>query len=151
SGPAKTPRVDRYGDPLPPGALARMGTVRLRHRQEVWSVLFSPDGKVVYASGPAYGEQGHTGELRVWDASTGKPVRRFEGERFPPFHLCLSPDGKLIAGTHERGPLRVWELETGRIVCRIAAAQADDIWSATFSPDGKVLATIGNDTPLHVW
>src|SRR5262249_44367799 len=38
-------RTDRHGDPLPAGALVRMGTVRLRHSAHVDHVLYAPDGK----------------------------------------------------------------------------------------------------------
>src|SRR2546430_799038 len=42
---AGKPRVDRLGDPLPPGVLARMGSGRLRHADTLETVAFSPDGR----------------------------------------------------------------------------------------------------------
>src|SRR4051794_1016736 len=61
--------VDRHGDPLSPGAVARLGTVRLRHAGEVRGVAFAPDGKAVASvgEGPA--------AVRIWDVSTGRELR----------------------------------------------------------------------------
>src|SRR5437588_465301 len=38
---------DLYGDPLPPGVRARLGTVRLRHAQSVTQIVFVQQGKLL--------------------------------------------------------------------------------------------------------
>src|SRR5262249_598608 len=58
-------RPDLPGDPLPDGALARVGTLRFRHFATIVSVAYAPDGKSV-ATG------GRDGVVRVWDAATGR-------------------------------------------------------------------------------
>src|SRR5262249_38788910 len=45
SEPAKL-KEDRFGDPLPDGAIARLGTLRFRHGDAIASIASSPDGKL---------------------------------------------------------------------------------------------------------
>src|SRR5262245_61938235 len=96
---AAEPRVDQYGDPLPEGAIARMGTMRLRHPGLSLEPppSFSPDGRGVMTVG------GH--EVRVWDAATGK-LRFTVGERDKRISDArYAPDGKLIAVAREHSIL----------------------------------------------
>src|SRR5262249_59579450 len=91
STPGKPGRVDRYGDPLPPGVVARLGTLRLRHDAEGQPVLLSPDGRLVVTVLP--GEGG----VHLWEADTGTKRhvlrgRGKEGTSWPVFSL----DGKTL-------------------------------------------------------
>src|SRR5262249_12522587 len=60
----KATRTDCYGDPLPPGALARMGTVRYRPGSQEFCLALSPDGKTLVT--------GEDGVVRFWELATGK-------------------------------------------------------------------------------
>src|SRR5262249_51409602 len=68
-------RADRYGDPLPEHALARLGTVRFRHNSGVNTIAVSPDGKTLFGGGGL--------SVRAWDGATGKERRRFDFRGIP--------------------------------------------------------------------
>src|SRR5436853_249478 len=74
------PRKDRYGDPLPAGAIARLGTTRLRHTRgwRLQDAAYSPDGKILASLG---GDD----RLRLWDTADGKGLQSTLLESFSLF------------------------------------------------------------------
>ncbi|MCI0380050.1 MAG: sigma-70 family RNA polymerase sigma factor [Gemmataceae bacterium] len=104
-------RVDLYGDPLPPGANARLGTLRFRAPDEADALAFAPDGKTIAVSS--------RGGVYLFDAVSGKRIKRMGAYMYPgrlQDSLAFSPDGKRLAlwgktfVNDDTKGLRVWEL-----------------------------------------
>jgi hypothetical protein len=71
------PRVDLYGDPLPEGAIARMGSVRFHHPAGgVTAAAFAPDGKTIAVVVVERAKKGSS--VRFWETPTGKELSQFE-------------------------------------------------------------------------
>jgi RNA polymerase sigma factor (sigma-70 family) len=134
-------RTDRHGDPLPDGAIARLGTVRWRHGFMVGALAYSPNGKMIAAVGGGRA-------LTLWDAATGKELRQFPNIN-QPIGLAFSPDGKLLATT-DNPYCYLWDVATGKEVRRLKGHK-DVVRGAAFSADGKLVATAGSDGTVRLW
>jgi WD40 repeat protein len=137
-------RTDAQGDPLPAGALARLGTTRFRDGNNLNQVALAPDGKTITVSGPQ--------SLRILDLATGKELRTLKTNGAANYmSATYSPDGKILAAVEYTGRIVFWNPATGDTVGEVAppAAPAGGIarnpGNLSFSGDGKYVA-IGDNT-----
>ncbi len=170
------PATDAYGDPLPPGAVARLGTVRFRHNGTLAFATFLPDSKGVLVVGK-------NGSVCVWEFPSGKEIRRFgmpsgsdeSGKSAARItSASLSPDGKRLTTFGTDGLIRVWDWANARLLGEVvnrvgatglvdpdsagspfskakakAAAAAAGIRGPVYSPDGKTLMLTGSSPGLQ--
>jgi RNA polymerase sigma factor (sigma-70 family) len=135
------PITDRYGDPLPPGALLRLGTVRMRHECATSCAAFTADSKTVIVSDM-------NGHIVFWDVATGKEVWRLG--RVPGVHaLAVSPDGKTLASGHW-GKLFLWDMTTGAAVAHWPV-ENDAVMQILFAPNGKTVALRYQGKVIDLW
>ncbi len=135
---------DLQDDPLPPDALVRLGTIRLRHGDNVRNVGFFPNGKTLISA------DWHA--VHVWDATTGRRLRRFGDPRDQQFQdIAFSQDGQTVALAMNvqavglamsEGEIDIWDAAQGD---RLRQFRVGRFPSLQFSPDAKLLAVLDQD------
>jgi WD40 repeat protein len=128
------PRLDAHGDPLPDGALLRIGTTRLRPGAVVTAMTFTPDGKKLVTATPSTGVQ-------VWDVATGKSLHALANASRETVHIAIAADGSHVATCGDKGAVRVRQIATGADAALFGQPRSAFL-HLQFSPDGKVLAVM---------
>jgi WD40 repeat protein len=132
--PQRPLRVDIQGNPLPRGALARMGTLAGRPPGWIASFALSPDGKTL-----AVCNNDKKSEVYLVSLTTGKVLRVFSGHSHSLTSVGFSADGKSVVSADTDGLVRFWAVETGKEVWRARGDRS--VETVVVSPDGKMLAT----------
>lgn len=151
-GPHVPPRLDARGDPLPDGALLRVGSDRWRPAD---GGTFSPDGRwVAVATGPWH-------SARLYEAATGRPVAghwaRDEepaGKALdrlgPPF--AFSGDAKVLYWYNQAGTVRALRVPGMELLATFP--QDGPLLQIGANRDGSELTTLGSNrryTAATVW
>jgi WD40 repeat protein len=102
------PVLDRYGDPLPLQAFARLGTVRFR-QSGLQQVLFHPEGNVLATIG-------HERAVILWNLINGKRVGSIAEHSASILCAAFARDGKVLASADYDGNLLLTDYATGKTV-----------------------------------
>jgi WD40 repeat protein/mono/diheme cytochrome c family protein len=117
------------------------------HRGNVNALVFSGDGKYLFAAG---GEPGLFGEVRQWDLNDGRLFYVFEGHKDTLYSVALSPDGKTLATGSYDQKIKLWNVETGEEI-RTLSGHNGCVFGLAFRPDGKILASASADRTVKLW
>jgi len=136
------PRLDYYGDPLPPGAVARLGTKRF---QTKGGFDWTPDGKSLATL--------RGGTVYFWDLGDGHCRETLLVPISPdPFFTYgatfeLSRDGKQLVCADFYGAIATWNLETSQSASEAATTKlrGDELSTVALHPGGKQFIKLRKD------
>jgi WD40 repeat protein len=140
----KQPRLDLNCEPLPQGALVRLGQPIFEEKPiGVNSVAWSPDGKFVASASDDR-------MVHLWDSATGKEIRSCAGHQDRVRCVAWSPDGNTLASASEDKTIRLWNPSTGKDV-RSCVGHEDWVTYVAWSADSKTLASASSDRTVRLW
>jgi WD40 repeat protein len=94
------------------------------------------------------------GQVRFWDARTGRPAFALDESTDPVSRLAFTPDGRFLVTTHDnkpKMPITVWEMTATGPVARHRFGKGRTPTSLAVSPDGRFLATATTPGEVDVW
>lgn len=116
---------------------------KLNHEGNIYSALFSPDGKVVISASSFQ-------TIKIWDVKTGKLLRELDKHSAPVTYASFSNDNKRIVSISEDNTIRIWDNYPSKDEI-ILLGHGNTVSSVSFSPDGKYVASGSFDETIRIW
>lgn len=142
-------------DPLPDGAVVRLGTLRLRQGGVVSAMDFAPDSRSIVTAG------GSRQPIRLWDLRSGKQLQQFGGQAERVRRVLCSSDGKFLV-TLDENPLQArgmnfareetitqWDIATGKVLKQLKLDFHP--CALALAPDDRQLAVGGLPGTIQLW
>jgi WD40 repeat protein len=112
------------------------------------TLAFSPDGKTI-ASGSS--EPSRSGELKLWDATTGALVKEFKNAHSDTVQsVDFSGDGKLLVSGAADRFVKCWTVADTKLV-KSFEGHTHQVLGVTLKRDGRIIASAGADNAVKVW
>jgi RNA polymerase sigma factor (sigma-70 family) len=160
--------IDPDAGPLPEGAIAQIGSKRLRHSGEVTGLRYSPDGKWLASISTSHADA----TARLWDVATGKQqlLVKIEAERenvlhnYYPEEVCralgFSPDSKQFFVIDSES-FRAFEIASGKELFKHSFPKKEppgrqrpfrdeNVIGGAISPDGKTFVILQREGPIEI-
>jgi WD40 repeat protein len=97
----------------------------------IGKIAWSPDGDKLAGVDPDY-------NIRIFDASTGAPLKTLRGHTSAVERIVWHPNGATLASADREGAVYIWETATGDALDILQYTGA--VFALDWSPDGKQLA-----------
>jgi len=130
------PRLDAHGDPLPPGAVFRLGTTRFRHGGLPTGVAWLDNATLLSGGGD--------GVLRVWEVPSGRQLREIPDATVG--YGPLVTDGKVILSVARDYQFAAWDARSGQLLRKFGSGYSSR--GAAFRGDTFVF---GNESAIDLW
>ncbi|MFO1022466.1 MAG: hypothetical protein U0903_17480 [Planctomycetales bacterium] len=118
----------------------------------VEKLLFTPDGKTLFAVNRSARIDRDEGGIYAWDVATGHLQHHLTRPGFSPTSLDLSPQGDLVAACDTGAELGLWNLKTGdSISSQMSGGHTGPLRHLSFSPKSDLILTTSADTSARVW
>jgi WD40 repeat protein/tetratricopeptide (TPR) repeat protein len=121
------------------------------HTKPVNTLVYSLNGKLL-ASGSGYWNDDQPGEVKLWDAETGKLLHDFMGPKAGVHRVAFNPNGEMLAAACMDGNVYCWDIRQPQgPVALPALPYHASIYSLAFHPKGHSLTACGADGSVGAW
>lgn len=107
-----------------------------------------PLGKV-FRSDKLSGFEPETHPIKVWDARTGRCLRKLVGHSDNVRCLDIAPDGRVGLSASDDGSIKVWDIRTG--TCAATLRDAGQVRHLAIGGDGRCALSASHDLALKFW
>lgn len=124
------------------------------HRYSTTLAVFTRNGKSVasvgFGSGPDEKSDVIWGEVKLWDAISGKNTATLQVNTGKFMSVGFLPDGKIIAAEQLHShSIKMWDVTGSTVMASLPGHEWNCV--VVLSPNGKILASGGSDKTIKLW